>query len=184
MKDWLFYPVMALIAGAMIYVALYWGGGPQPINPEEGYVVQGTELQFLTKSPGTNSELNGLNYAVMSASFRPDQQPSQGVYTTLDATYAKAYEGRKIELVLRARAGQENPTDKIQIAFLTVPPVKGRFGWRDHTVEAEFSDIRIPVNLGEFDVSDPVIYFGIWPDPEGKGRTVEVEKILVKPVKP
>lgn len=183
MKDWLFFPLVAVIAGAMVYVAFYWGGGPQPVNPEEGYLVKGTELQYLTPSPGTNTKLVELDFATMSADFRPEQSPSQGVFTTLDSSYAKAYEGRQIELTVRARAGQTNPSDKIQIAFLTVPPVKGRFGWREFSIGPDFEDIKIPVQLDAFDVSDPVIYFGIWPDPEGKGRTVDVELMQVLPAK-
>lgn len=190
MKDWMFFPLMIGIVGAMVYTALYWGGAPEPVNPDEGYVVSGTELQYLTPSPGTYSEFVGLDHAVMSADSRSEQKPSQGVFTTLGPAYARAYQGRNLELTVRVRAGDTNPSDKVQIAFLTVPPVKGRFGWREFSLEAEYKDIIIPVTLAEFDqaamaaagVKDPVIYFGIWPDPEGKKRTIHVERYQVMPV--
>ncbi len=190
MKDWMFFPLIMALAGFIIYQAFYWGGGPEPINPEEGYVVKGTELQYLKPSPGTFTELEGLDHAVMSADARADQRPSQGVFTTLGPDYAQAYQGRTLDLTVRAKSGGQNPSDSLQIAFLTVPAIKGRFGWRKFPLTSEYQDITIRVKLADFtdeimdaaDVDDPVVYFGIWPDPEGKGRTIHVKSYAVMPV--
>jgi len=180
MKDWIFFPIMALIGALMVYMALYWGEGPEPINPEEGYLVKGPELQYLVKSPGTSSELMGVDYVVMSASFKADEEPSQGVFTTLGAEFAKAYEGRKLELIIRARAGSERPAKSFQIAFLTVPPVNGSFTWREFTPSPEFIDHKIPITLGKFPSDEAVMYLGIWPDADGDRRTIEVERYEVR----
>jgi len=182
MKDWLFFPLMTIIAGAMIYIAMSWGEGAQPINPEEGFVLQGAELQYLTKSPGTNADIVGVDHMVMSADFRADQQPSQGVFATLGADYAKAYGGRKLELTIRARAAQSQPAGEFQIAFLTLPPVKGSFTWRNFAPTSEFQDFKVTTTLGSFDVDNPVLYLGVWPDAKGKGRAIEVERYEVRPM--
>jgi len=181
-KDWLFFPLMILAAGIMIYIALFWGDGPQKGDPEEGWVIQGAELNGLTKSPGTNLKMKGVDTALMWADFTADQQPSQGVFTTLAGDYARSYGGRNLELTISARAADDNPAETFQVAFLTVPAVKGRFGWRDFKLTNEFQDFKIKTELTAFEVDDPVIYFGIWPDAEGKGGQIEVKRYSVKPV--
>jgi len=182
MKDWLFYPLVLLFVAVTIYFALHWGGDPNYGDPDEGWVVEGTDLNGLTRSPGTELSMKGVDKAILRANFRADEQPSQGVFTTLSGDYSSAYGGRTLELTIRARAADENPAETFQLALLTVPPVKGRFGWRNHKATNEYKDFVIKTKLESFQSRDPVIYFGIWPDAEGKGGQIEIERISVKPI--
>ncbi len=181
-KDWLFFPLIILVAGIMIYIALFWGDGPKKGDPEDGWVIQGSDLNGLTKSPGTSLKMNGVDAAIMTADFTVDQTRSQGIFTTLAGDYALNYGGRELELIVRARAANENPAKKFQIAFLTVPAIKGRFGWRTFDLTNEYQDYKIKTKLAPFEVDDPVIYFGVWPDAEGKGGHMEVTRYSVKPI--
>lgn len=182
MKDWLFFPLITLLAGGMIYWALNWGDGPQDGDPKDGWVVSGAELNGLTRSPGTELTMKGVDKAILKANFAADEQPSQGVFTTLAGNYAREYGGRTLELTIRARAADTNPAETFQIALLTVPPVKGRFRWKDFTATNDYQDFTIKTRLDPFSVKDPVIYFGVWPDAEGKGGQIEVERFEVRPI--
>lgn len=182
MKDWLFFPIIILVVCAMVYFALNWGDGPREGRPDEGWVVQGADLDGLVASPGTFVTMKGVDSAILRADFTADQQPSQGVFTTLAGSFAKSYSGKKLKLTIRAKAADDNPATKFQMAFLIVPAIKGRFGWRDFALTDEFQDFTVTTKLGTFDVNDPVIYFGVWPDAEGKGGQIEVTKFEVKPL--
>jgi len=182
MKDWLFFPLIILAAGVMVYIALNWGDGPHEGNPDDGWVIEGAELDGLVPSPGTFLTMKGTDSAILTADFRVDQTRSQGVFTTLAGNYAKSYGGKKLQLTIRAKAADENPAQTFQIAFLPVPSVKGRFGWRDFTPTDKFQDFVITTKLAAFDVDDPVIYFGVWPDKDGKGGGIEVERYAVRPI--
>lgn len=182
MKDWLFYPLIMIVVGAMIYLAMNWGEGPSYGNPNDGWVVKGADLNGLTRSPGTELVMKGVDKAVLKANFTAKEMPSQGVFTTLSGEYSRAFSGRKLELTIRARAADQNPSDTFQIALLTVPPVKGRFGWKDFQPTSEYQDFSITTRLDEFPEGKPVIYLGVWPDKEGKGGQIEVERFEVKPL--
>ncbi len=182
MKDWLFYPLIMILAGVLIYLALNWGEGPSYGNPENGWVVEGADLNGLTKSPGTTLTMKGVDKAILKGNFTAKEMPSQGVFTTLSGDYSRAYGGRELELTIRARAADENPSETFQIGFFTVPPVKGRFFWRDFTPTPEYQDFTIKTRLEEFPPGKPVIYFGVWPDKDGKGGQIEVERFEVRPV--
>ena len=184
MKDWIFYPLMTLIAGAMVFFAVNYGEPPPPINPEEGFVLKGPDLQYLTPPAGTRMRLEGTEYIVLSADFKSDEQPSQGVFATLSSDYVNAYVGREIELIIRARASASDPTDAFKIGLFTVPSTKGRIGWKTYNPGPEFKDYKLITTLSNFAVDDPVMYFGIWPDADGEGRNLDVQRYEVRLVEP
>ena len=183
MKDWLFYPLMAAILGAMVLVALRAGGATEVIDPLKGYEISGTGLQTLTIAPGNTADLKGDNinpikYAVMSSHLTPEEAPSAGIFVMLGEDYSKAYEGKTLDLKIRARAGQKNPSKKFKIGFFRQG--KGNVGFKDFIPTPEFSDYGFQVELGPFNPDKPEIYFGIWPDPKGEQGTIEVEQYSLK----
>ncbi len=183
MKDWLFYPLIGVVFGAMIFVALRAGGPQEKVNPLNGYEVSGTMLQTLTVAPGNTMVLKGdsinpITYAVMSAHLKPEDAPSAGIFVMLGGDYSKAYEGKTLDLKIRARAGQKKPSESFLIGFFR--PGKGRVNWQRFTPTPEFSDYEIRTELGPYTPGDQEIYFGIWPDPKGEQGTLEVEQYSLK----
>ncbi len=182
MKDWIFYPLMTLIAGAMVFFALNYGER-QPIDPEDGYVIEGDLLQTLTPTPGTvlsfkGDSTNPIAYAVMSADYNDNKDISAGVFTVLGEEYFKAYAGENLTITVRARAAKRKPSDTFLISFLA--PTAGRIKWQPFVPTEEFTDFVLTTKLGPFKPEKPEIYFGIWPDAKGDGRGIEVEKYEVR----
>jgi len=177
---------MIFIAGAMVFFAVNYGER-QPINPEDGYVVEGDLLQTLTPTPGTVLSFKGDNtnpiaYAIMSAEHNDNKDISAGVFTVLGSDYSKAYAGKELTITIRARAGQSKPADTFLVAFLA--STGGRIKWQPFTPTKDFSDFVLTTKLGTFNAEKPEIYFGVWPDAKGKGRSIEVEKYEVRVTEP
>ena len=187
MKDWFFYPLIAMIGAAMIAFALRAGGPAEVVDPLKGYEVSGTMLQILTVAPGTTMELKGdgvnpISYAVMSAHAGPEEAPSAGIFAMMGEEYSRAYAGKTLNLTIRARAGQKNPAPQFLIGFFKRG--KGRLTWQKFTPTAEYSEYNLTTILGPFDAEQPELYFGIWPDAKGKGQTIEVESYKVSVAEP
>ena len=185
LKDWVFYPFILLLASAMIYVALNWGG------EEQSYVVGGiwrvekTQLDNLTISDGTTLKMNGVDSAIMRANYTSTQIRAQGIFTTIAGSLANAYQEKDLEIIIRARKAREKPAEQFQIAFLTIPSVSGSFSWRNFEATEDYRDYIIPTKLGRFEKEEgvlPAIYLGIWPDADGKGGGIEVESYVIRPV--
>jgi len=182
MKDWLYYPLFAVVAGAMVWFA-YNYGEREEIDPSQGFVIDGTLLQMLTASPGTSLTLKGdginpISSAVMGADFKSNVQPSPGVFAVLGPEYSKAYAGKDLVLTVRARAAAEKPSEKFMIGFF--PYTTGRVRWQTFKPTPDYNDFTIETTLGPYNAEQPEIYFGVWPDKDGERRSIEVQRYEVR----
>jgi len=179
MKDWLFYPLFVLIAGSMVFFAWSRGEAPEPITAADGFVIKGPDLQRLTAAPGTTLSFSkDYSHAVMGADFTSDVQKSAGVFVLLDARYSEVLAGKDLEITVRARAGTSKPSQQFMVTFL--PHTSGKVRWKTFEPTAEFQDYKLTTTLGPFLKDQPEIYFGIWPDKDGRSRTLEVEKYEIR----
>ncbi len=174
---------MALAVIGMIFAALTFGEKAPTADPMDGYKVSGTSLQGLVASPGTTmsfagDKTNPIAYAVLGADFKANEQKSPGVFTLMAPQYSKAYAGKKLRLTVRARAGKTKPSRQFFMAFFAF--TEGRKGWQKFEPTAEFQDFEVITKLGAYNAEQPEIYFAVWPDSSGDGRTLEVESFEVE----
>ncbi|NNE57299.1 MAG: hypothetical protein HKN36_04245 [Hellea sp.] len=182
MKDWLFYPLFALIAGSMIFFAWSRGEAPAPISAAQGFELKGPDLQRLTAAPGTTLSFAGdYSYAILSADFTSDVQKSAGVFVLLDSRYSEVLAGKDLKITIRARAGSDKPSERFMITFL--PHTTGKIRWQTFEPTQEFQDYSVTTTLGPYLKDLPEIYFGVWPDKDGRGGTLEVAKYEIKVVR-
>lgn len=182
MKDWFFYPLFIVVAGAMVWFALQYGDREE-IDPSQGFVIEGTLLQMLTASPGTSLSLEGdginpISSAVMGADFKSNVQPSAGVFAVLGPEYSKAYAGKDLVLTVRAKAADDKPSEKFMIGFF--PYTTGRVKWQTFEPSADYENFTISTTLGPYNAEQPEIYFGVWPDKDGQSRSIEVQRYEVR----
>jgi hypothetical protein len=184
LKDWQFYPIAALLIGAMIIFALSFADTPDPENVKKGFVVEGETFQFLTQAPGTSLAVAGdannpAAYAVFSANLtREKAGPSAGIFATLGPLYKKAFMDNTIEVSVRARKGRTNPTDEFLFGYFAMG--SGTSGWKSFKPSKEFETYSFTFRPELVKDDSRVDYVGIWPDEKGRSRTLDVAWIKVK----
>lgn len=188
MKDWFFYPIaIALIAGmvayAMSFSTVQTSDGPL----SDVVLMEGRGLQTLFAAEGTAFSIAGdVNnpsaYAVLSAHVsRANAPKSAGVFFTLGPEYEKKFASQNLRITVHARKGRSNPLNTFEFAYFTVGA--GDSGWKEFALDNEFQDISFEFTP-KLPVGDPGNDFvGIWPDKDGRSRTMDVKWIKVEIVK-
>lgn len=187
MKDWQFYPLIMLFAGAMIAYALSLADY-EDIKGENGVVLEGRSLSTLYSSEGVSYSIAGDNvnphaYAVLSAHVsRANAPPSAGVFLTLAPKDSQAFAGKPLRVTIRARKGRATPLETFDMAYFGQRGA-GQSPWQSFELTRDFKDYSF-----EF-TPKPVAtqgndYVGIWPDVQGRGRTLDVKWLKVEVITP
>lgn len=184
MKDRFFYPLAALVIFAIIAFAVSLKTDTAPSNVDL-YERQGVDLAELFPSPGTTVQLSQTGddvFAVLSAHMsREIAPPSSGVFGTLGPAYEANFGGSTIRITVRARHSKAVPSALMELGYFTTGV--GDSGWQPFKLSNEFVDYSF-----EFSPNPPsedgIDYVGIWPDPEGKGGSIDVQSIKVERLKP
>jgi len=181
-KDRYFYPLATLFVAAMIWFALSFQVDNAPANADV-YLRSGTELEELFPSPGTTiiMENSGQGVvAILSAHMsREIAPPSAGVFGTLGPVYESNFGGAKIRISARARKAPQSASSQFELGYFTSGV--GDSDWQRFDLTDEFADYSF-----EFSPNPPQDkgndYVGIWPDPSGKGGTIELMSLKVERV--
>jgi len=192
MRDLFFFPLAALFVAGMIYFALSMGGETETRSDadvlRDGYVLSGLDFSALTAAAGTNfivpdeTQIN-VNYVVMSAQVPREGGPaSLGVFATLGPQYEKVFADRTIEITVRARQGQVNPSESFEMGYYTLDA--GASGWKEFEITENFEDYAFRFKPGLPQDEAEIDYLGIWPSPSGESKSIDVERITVKVVQP
>lgn len=193
MPDRFFYPFAILLIAAMVIGALFAGGDPRKKGPEidpvkTGFVLEGERLRELVPPGGTTIDFAGdaqnpTRYAVLSAHLtKAEAPPSAGIFGALGPVYEAAYGGRKLEITVRARSGREDPSEAFSVQYFTASV--GDSPAQVFQLSSEFEDYTFSYTPAA-PIGDPGSdYVGMWPDLEGKSRTMDVERVSVKVANP
>jgi len=184
MKDYLFYPLCALVIGAMIYYALSFKQETAGFNIAEGFELSGEDLQYLQVPERLEFTLaqdsqSGALAAVLTSNInKKTAPPSAGISVRLGAAYEKAFEGKMIEMIVRARAGDNAPSPAFQMGYFSVG--SNSSGWKGHVPTNAYQDYKLSFTKAVPAGESGGDYAGIWPDLDGLGRTLHIESIKVK----
>jgi hypothetical protein len=184
MKDFLFYPLSALIIGGLIAYALSFAEESAELDLSKGFMLSGEDLQYLQIperlefSLITDSQTGTISAALTSNVNKKTAPPSAGISVRLGPEYEKAFEGQTLEMTVRARAGDTSPSPAFQMGYFSIGANSS--GWKDYTPSAEYRDYSLrfkkTVAAGERGGD----FAGIWPDLDGLGRTLNISAITVK----
>lgn len=186
MRDLLFFPLAAVSLAAMIWAAI--APGPARLeaalapfrDPYAGLQIEDERLAMFQAPEGLSMDIAPLETgesAARMAAFRPDDQPpfSQGIFITLAPEFAEALSGRTVRISVRARAAAENGAPVFGVAYFSAIG-QASSGWLEAELTPQFRtyafDWAVPPPSGEPPVGVDAI--GIWPDPEGRGRMLEM----------
>ena len=186
MKDRYFYVLTALLAGAIVYFALSFDNAARRPNVQDiiaqGYHLSGTDLSYLTAAPGTSFDLieqDGFAPYAMLRAFqtREEAGASPGVLASLSPIYDKAFSGQNLRITIRARRGSPPSTPLLHAAYFT-PEKNGE--WHMFELSPEYKDYSFTFAAPPVSDTTGYHYLGIWPDMEGKNRTLDVQSLHVE----
>lgn len=187
MKDWQFYPVIIAAIIAMVAYALslaeYTSG---PLTGK--FVIEGQSLNTLYAAEGVSFSIAGDTnnpnaYAVMSAHVSRANAPrSAGVFATLGPADEKRFAGQDLKVTIRARKGRGAALSSFDMGYFTAGA--GDSGWKTFELTNAFRDFSFTFTPG-LPKGDPGNdYFGVWPDVDGQGRTMDVESMTIEIIEP
>ena len=180
MKDRVFYPLAILIVAAMIWLALSFQVDNAPANADI-YLRSEAELEELFPSPGTTSVIEnsgqGMVAKLSAHMSREIAPPSAGVFGTLGPVHEENFGGANIRITARARKAPQAPSSQFELGYFTSGV--GDSEWQRFDLTNEFADYSF-----EFSPNPPLErgndYVGIWPDPSGKGGSIELLLLKVE----
>jgi hypothetical protein len=184
MRDYLFFPIAGLVLLAMIAAAVAPGPAYQRRamaalgDPDTGLLIEGETLSTFQIPEGISLDVieteNGPA-ARIAAFKRYDTPPeSAGAFLTLPTDFETAFAGRTIRVSVQARRSAENGSPHFRLRYIAGAGQPGD-DWRDVAVDGSLRtyefDWTLPPTDGAAD------YIGIWPDPEGLGRSIEIVRL-------
>lgn len=187
MKDIFFYPLSVLVFVGLIAYALSFSKEAAPINVEQGFELSGEQLAFLSVPDRLSfaietDDVTQTKIAVLTSNVsKKTAPPSAGINIRLGTEFEKAFEGHTIDMIVRARMGDNNPAPAFQIGYFSIGANSS--GWKNFKPTKTYQDYKIRFKKGIPAGEAGGDYAGIWPDLDGQGRTLNIESITVKPVR-
>ncbi len=188
LPDWLFYPLVALLAGLLVLFSLqYWPGndrvaGPFDGLPGDGVEISGRQLGLMQAGPGLTAQLaeeDGETVLRAAAGQRPDEGVrSAGVFLALPERFGRAYVGKPLVITMMLRAKGAHASPEALLTFYTINGARSasqtcKTGPQWQPCVLHYTP-RPPRKKAVID------YIGLWPDPQGLSRSVEVKSITIR----
>ncbi|WP_022698359.1 hypothetical protein [Euryhalocaulis caribicus] len=194
MPDRLFYPLFILLIAGMITAALLPGpdrSNTLALNQDSAngpMLARGADLRALRAAEGLSVDLHEsedgdeVEYARARATRAEGVgDGSAGVFITIAPRQERALNGRTVRVAVLARARGADATDRFLVGYFTGDS-PGSSGWREFTPTREFETYVFTFALPEKDGPPGVDYLGVWPDPSGEGKTLDIAQLSVEPV--
>lgn len=183
LSDRFFLPLFALVCAGLIYLALeYRPSGDDAVMTADRLVFEGAALAQLIPGPGTSSAFDPaamggpVARASAASSLQAAGNRSAGVGALVPPEFEAAVLGRDIEVSITLRA--EDP-DHTEVAMGYFVVGAGDTGWLLRTIPEDGSPITLTHTIPPDSPTGNNDWIGLWPDLDGAGRTVLVERIAV-----
>lgn len=192
MPDYLFFPFVAVALAAMTWAAI--APGPERRrealealgDPQEGLIVQGDNLASFQIPEGLSLDLVALEDGRTAASltaFKAYDAPPQsaGIFIALPPEFQAVFSGERVRLSVQAQRPAANGSPHFFAGYFPGGRAGGgAMGWRDSEIDQQLETYSF-----EFDVPPPdggagQDYVGVWPDPEGLGRSIDLVRLTVE----
>lgn len=192
MRDFLFFPLAAALAGAFVFVALDPYAERLPSGPVSGggrnaldVTIEGKELHRLVVG-----ELGGFEIELFSpeggaAFLRIDREttenyedPRLGPHLVLAEDMELALESRPVEVVIEARSTGEFPASEFEANYFA--KTEGESGWQAFTLTREFLPYTLSFFTPRRGREEGYDFIGIRPVTPDKHREMDVRSIRIR----
>ena len=192
MRDHVFFPLAAVLAGAFVLMAMQpWADRPpsgpascgQCPNPEDK-TIAGEELHRFV--PGTFNGLQILKpedgsppiLRITRLESEQYDNPQSGPHVTLAEDLEFAFEGRPIEVIVTARSVGDFAADKFEVDYYA--KADGESGWREFPLTREFADYAFTWSTPPRGGVTGYDFLAIRPVAPDKRRTMEVKSVRIR----
>lgn len=186
-NDYIFYPLMAVLAAAAIAVPLVIAGadrvGLAADIRENGIIISGERLQYLAAGEGVSSQFlhdedNRLFARIMADTERgnPNLTASAGVFDALRPYELDAIAGFDLHVTYVLRPASETPAATVDLGFFE--DGLGQSSWTPHVLEDGTNEYSLAVNAP---YCNPTYGFaGVWPAAEAGANSVDLYEIRIE----
>ncbi|MEM0984994.1 MAG: hypothetical protein AAGJ32_01995 [Pseudomonadota bacterium] len=186
MRDLYFYPIAAMLAGALVFVAMSPAFGALPSGPVsvgngEYSTVTVSGLQINRMQPGGDASLALIDTGATSAiEIGVDvdtlsEDPVFGPHFPLAADLEVQFSGYELDITVRAKPGPTRGATQFRVNYSTGRGEES--GWQVFDLKPDYDDYtftyNVPVRTGEQGLD----YLAIRPIVPDKSRTLLVEKV-------
>ena len=184
LSDRFFMPLAVLAFAGLVALALqYRPAGQDPVVTDTSFVMEGSALAQLIPGPGTEVVFDPaapggpVARATATSSLEAAGTLSAGVGAVIPPQFESRLPGRTIRVEITLSNADAELTETA-MGYFTVGV--GDTGWRRRAISAEGGVLTlrhaVPENapLGNND------WVGLWPDPDGSGRSVAVRRVEVR----
>jgi hypothetical protein len=193
MRDRLFFPLAAVLAGAFVFTALQPFAYRPPSGPlsaggrnAEDVTATGEELhRFL---PGNYDGLKimeepeGKILRITRLASEVYEDPRSGPHLVLAEDLEFAFESRPIEVIIEARAAADSGASQFEADYFA--KAEGESGWQTFDLTHEFQPYRLVFEVPSYVGTEGNDYLGIRPVVPDKKRVMEVRSVRFHAIGP
>lgn len=186
-NDYIFYPLMVILAAAAIAIPLAITGadriGVATDIRENGIIISGERLQYLAAGEGVSTQLlrdedNRLFAQITADTERgnPNLTASAGVFDALRPYELDAIAGFDLHVTYTLRPSSIAPAETVDLGFFE--DGLGQSYWTSHVLENRNTSYSIDV---EAPFCNPTFGFaGLWPSAEANANGVDLYEIHIE----
>ncbi|MEO1040265.1 MAG: hypothetical protein AAFX09_12035 [Pseudomonadota bacterium] len=183
LPDWLFFPIAGLLVAALVYLAMQIRpAGASAEVSDTRFQLEGAALSTFIPGPGTRvsftPEAAGGAAARMTAnaSMETSGRLSAGVGAVVPPEFEARVIGRTIRVEVEMRSLNDTLTSA-HIGYFTVGG--GDSGWREVEIGPDYQVTSFQHEIPAREQPNDQEWVGIWPDEEGRARSLLVRRITV-----
>lgn len=195
MRDFVFFPLSALLAAAIVFVAIDPFAERLPSGPLSGggrnaedVTVSGTELNrfIVGKTAGASLDLvrSGSGDIVLRIDRTMSEygDPRLGPHLVLAEDLEYALESRPIEIVIEARSIGDFAASQFEANYFA--KAEGESGWRTFNLTREFQSYLLTLHTPKRGQVEGYDYIGVRPVTPDKHRVMELRSVRLRALAP
>ncbi|VAV99185.1 hypothetical protein MNBD_ALPHA06-1597 [hydrothermal vent metagenome] len=189
LSDRLFFPLLILVLGLIIYAAFKYGPSvsatqsPLSGDPMAGFLIEGADLRLIDSGPNLVRELINdpeEGYFVRSTAGAPliKNPASAGIFLAMLPDIGMAWSGQTIHVAVELRQSAINPSSDVIVRYYAVG--RGNGPVTPCAVSKQWQTCYMTYKVRLSDNPPNLSFVGIWPDTKGLGRYVDMRSMEIR----